>query len=732
MKAHTVHAVRFYKPKPRAGHTCAYDKERKLLAVSRENGSIEVYNFKNSNAPLLQFCIPPNGSELDRSIEALAFVPDGRLFSVGLHGFVFQHYVCENAIENPSVPEFWPVTSGAAWCMKYNRSRNKLAIGTEEGFVCIFDVTSDGLSFDKILDKQEGRVLSLDWHHDGFHIVTGSTDTIRLWDVESGQPLQRMSTGRLEKRLETIVWSVLMLNDFTVVSGDSRGKTSFWNSRNGTLLDSYQSHKGDILTVTCNQDQTVIYASGADPTIVHFQSVVTGENKMKWMKSIQRYVNTHDVHAMIVLPEEINRVISIGVDANLFVDNPRKKASLIAYPPFQWGSNVSLASQAKILCLRHDCSIEVWKLGDNQAPKSNLDDIMDCDNALKKPVEILKVTDEPVKLLEIKCNETETIHNMAISPCGQYLAYCTKMKLKLLKISVSDQDQLKIDKIAISIKKTPHLLTFGSGGNHLFVADNAGYLSLYSFDEISASLQSEMKFDHGISHIVADGPSLCAIGDFKNNVTICDLSSNEEGAGKIQCKAPKYEDAPISCMALHPKTKTLFVVYSNHHFVECCTKTGKYTKLTMTLHENEELIPKEWKTKAYPTKVILFPQAHLKSGILSKKSDTILFYDEQLISVLDRPALMNCTAGVVPSASKQTKKEGLIKDSTTAKKSDVEALKKSVLRLSKRYEYLVFMGTLTPENDEDLTSPLVAVEVKPQVLQCQLPPSMRRKKFGAM
>ena len=104
---------------------------------------------------------------------------------------------------------------------------------------------------------------------------------------------------------------------------------------------------------------------------------------------------------------------------------------------------------------------------------------------------------------------------MAISPCGQYLAYCTKMKLKLLKISVSDQDQLKIDKIAISIKKTPHLLTFGSGENHLFVADNAGYLSLYSFDEISASLQSEMKFDHGISHIVADGPSLCAIGKKK-------------------------------------------------------------------------------------------------------------------------------------------------------------------------------------------------------------------------
>ena len=57
----------------------------------------------------------------------------------------------------------------------------------------------------------------------------------RLWDVESGHPLQRMSTGRVEKNLETTVWSVIILNDFTIVSGDSRGKTSFWNGNTGKL-----------------------------------------------------------------------------------------------------------------------------------------------------------------------------------------------------------------------------------------------------------------------------------------------------------------------------------------------------------------------------------------------------------------------------------------------------------------------------------------------------------------
>ena len=57
--------------------------------------------------------------------------------------------------------------------MKFNENVGKLAVGTEEGFVCLFEVTNEGLDFDKVLDKQEGRILCLDWHTDGKHIVTG-------------------------------------------------------------------------------------------------------------------------------------------------------------------------------------------------------------------------------------------------------------------------------------------------------------------------------------------------------------------------------------------------------------------------------------------------------------------------------------------------------------------------------------------------------------------------------
>ena len=67
----------------------------------------------------------------------------------------------------------------------------------------------------------------------------------RLWDVESGHPLQRMSTGRVEKNLETTVWSVIILSDYTIVSGDSRGKTSFWNGNTGMSVSKFQT-KHDV------------------------------------------------------------------------------------------------------------------------------------------------------------------------------------------------------------------------------------------------------------------------------------------------------------------------------------------------------------------------------------------------------------------------------------------------------------------------------------------------------
>jgi hypothetical protein len=44
----------------------------------------------------------------------------------------------------------------------------------------------------------------------------------------------------------------------------------------------------------------VVYSSGVDPVLMQFQPVIKNstEQRRKWVKSIQRSTNTHDVRAL--------------------------------------------------------------------------------------------------------------------------------------------------------------------------------------------------------------------------------------------------------------------------------------------------------------------------------------------------------------------------------------------------------------------------------------------------
>jgi U3 small nucleolar RNA-associated protein 4 len=105
------------------------------------------------------------------------------------------------------------------------------------------------------------------WHCDWEHIATGNMDTIRVWNIETGHPTARMTMGRAE----TYIWSLAITRDMTVISGDSRGQTSLWNGKNGTLMDSVHSHKADVLPLALSGNETTAYSRGVDPTLVHFQ-----------------------------------------------------------------------------------------------------------------------------------------------------------------------------------------------------------------------------------------------------------------------------------------------------------------------------------------------------------------------------------------------------------------------------------------------------------------------------
>ena len=154
-----------------------------------------------------------------------------QLLSAGLDGFIVLY-----DLARLTARKLVPSIGGAIWCMTRNKSETKIAVGTEDGYIVLYEIQIDGILFDKSFNKQDSRVLSLAWHRDEDVLVTGGLDNIRIWDVHSGHVLQRISLGRLDKNKETLVWCLAITADFQIISGDSRGKVCVWNGEQGSLI----------------------------------------------------------------------------------------------------------------------------------------------------------------------------------------------------------------------------------------------------------------------------------------------------------------------------------------------------------------------------------------------------------------------------------------------------------------------------------------------------------------
>lgn len=63
-----------------------------------------------------------------------------------------------------------------------------------------------------------GKISCISWDSTGEWLVTGSINAVRIYSRRSGHALHKLSTGQTE----TIVSSLAVTNDFTIISADSR------------------------------------------------------------------------------------------------------------------------------------------------------------------------------------------------------------------------------------------------------------------------------------------------------------------------------------------------------------------------------------------------------------------------------------------------------------------------------------------------------------------------------
>lgn len=302
-----------------------------------------------------------------------------------------------------------------------------------------------------LFDKQDGRILCCKFDTSGDFIVTGSMDVIRIWSTKSGNAIHKMTMSRSETKRETIVWSLEVLKDFSIISGDSRGYLTIWDGKIGTQVESICASKADVLAVTVNEDENIIATAGIDSIIKIFTltSVKKDDQSVNmWVRILHRSVHDHDVKALTCAD---TRLISGGIDGYLGISSYSKShLGYNKYGPFLQPPCANVSCERRLLLLRYINYLELWRLGiaENRAQINDNDD-----NDSRK---ILLLEEGPEKLIELRSYEDETILCSAISPDGHYLVYSTLNAIRIFSIMQEENkhETLKL----IRIKDVPQQL----------------------------------------------------------------------------------------------------------------------------------------------------------------------------------------------------------------------------------------------------------------------------------
>ena len=365
---------------------------KNVLCVLRKHSQyfkIEIWNL--SFVPFVEKVIYENDLDLSL-IESISFGPNDRLFGCSLRGILY-----EIDIDQGKLNQTVRLTNGPAWCLAFNWDKSLAAIGADNGISLIS--FANGLSDHVEKAIKNDRTLSLTFMGDKDGLVAaGSVGMIKIFDHNT-----LSCVGVLKIQKEAIVWSLLVLKSWVIVSGDSKGNLNFFDGRNHVLINRIASHEADILCLCKDDyDQSKIYASGVDPVISAFKL----EKNDHGIATFKFHIQNHDVHCLM---SHRGWLFSGGVDSHLHISNRNNR---IAHCP-EFSNHIQI--QNEFILFQYLKHLEVWKI----------------------------VSNEPSSLVPIKYIEIRSKHVIIKSGfTSTWIAYSNYDKLKVLKIE--DQSLHKV------------------------------------------------------------------------------------------------------------------------------------------------------------------------------------------------------------------------------------------------------------------------------------------------
>lgn len=712
MSEYEVHRARFFEYEPKAIQSMSYDDINKKIAISRSDSTIEIWCAKHE---YLESVIVPT---LDRQVEVVLWC-QSQLLSAGLDGFIVLYDVARLTAK-----KLVPSIGGAIWCMTRNKSENKIAVGTEDGYVVLYEIQIDGVIFEKSFNKQDSRILSIAWHRDEEILATGGIDNIRVWNSETGQVLQRISVGRVDKNKETLVWCLVLTADFNIISGDSRGKVSVWNSELGTLIKSFQTHSVDVLCLCIDESEKNVYCSGIDPSIIQLEYIKVNEtdNYHSWVKSQVFYQHTHDVRSILITNKK--QLITAGVDAKIVIKNINdRNSSIRRYNSLPQKQVVEVCGD--YVLLQYPTHLELWNMGYSG---ENISEKSDGDNMLmsRPPRKFLHLKSK--NNFHIVCSSIGTQQsNSDTNMTELWLAYSDIHVIHIYKIQISPKQPsinvTKIDSLPLACGNRPAItMKFFTSSMNLkeqqlrlcyltnksclqtleLVKDESGFM----LQSTIQCIQQENLTDNRV-YLMACKDNFIATADTDLNIVVWSIKTQQ-----IVCVIPRLECMPTS-LNFHPSKKLLLVSYANRNIIEFDFDLNEYSEWS---RKNSKNFPKDW-LKQYNKLLNCFYD--------SKDPNNIITYDEQYLAIIDKNIEMPTNNYSKIFQQQHAPIDSLLdlKKESNGKLNELEKEKNPAIRVTNKYKYILHVN-------QPSKGKLMIVELTPLSVSDKLPPSLKQKKFG--
>lgn len=670
-----VHNVRFYTIKPRGIVCMAYSKVLKSLALSREDGSLELWDM--NYAPYLDRVIKLTP---ESAVEGLAWASN-RLFSVDLLGKLI-----EWDLKSMKPRYEQSHTGNALWCLDVNTAETEIAIGSEEGHINIMSIEYDEISYKTLFNKQMGRVLCCKFDKPGTRLVTGSVGAVRVWSVAKGITLHTMTLS--DKFV--IVHSLLVLSNNTIIAGDSAGFVTVWNGENYTQLETNQVLDSSVFALAINEKEDRLVCSGKEPPLIRVLSKtqIKREDSVcdRWIKFLQREVHNHFVKSLVV---EGDNVISGGEDGILCITSISSTSAPIAkYGPFLHGSVASVAPSANLLLLRYPQSLHLWHLGSSKGNERSLSTI--------GGVQVLQLAEAPEKVIQLNVGSKKFIQAAAISPDSSWICYSTVNELRLNRLQLEPPGVERLtEDLPEELAVASHIIF--SKTNQLFlIHTESRQLRCFDLGEnqvkflYSVNLSAEL--NSPISHVeLSSCGKYFAMATASHLVAVWQLNGKDS---KHLLNLPRYKAGPTA-MAMHENHPRLVVAYADGRIVdydllERCfvNETGNH--------------------------FVINSQTHCIKGLLleAENPDVVIAYNEEFFYVLKSYERAE--------KSFNTKAKRMNNKNDEAISSN---LRKYICKSRLERQHMVQACRLA---DKDL----VTISIQPKNLIAPLPEPYIRKKFG--